>query len=85
MRPTIITILLLSCSNLFMTFAWYAHLKELSSMMCMDAYMDVGGRQRLEQVVDAQMPRAHGCAGAAKAELNVKKYLRFNLNTRSDS
>lgn len=31
MRPTLITILLLSCSNLFMTFAWYAHLKELSS------------------------------------------------------
>lgn len=31
MRPTILTILLLSCSNLFMTFAWYAHLKELSS------------------------------------------------------
>ena len=31
MRPTLITILLLSFSNLFMTFAWYAHLKELSS------------------------------------------------------
>ena len=31
MRSTIITILLLSCSNLFMTFAWYAHLKELNS------------------------------------------------------
>jgi uncharacterized protein (DUF486 family) len=31
MRPAIITILLLSCSNLFMTFAWYAHLKELGS------------------------------------------------------
>lgn len=31
MRPTVITILLLSCSNLFMTFAWYAHLKELGS------------------------------------------------------
>ncbi|NTV14106.1 MAG: DMT family protein [Desulfobulbaceae bacterium] len=31
MRPTIITILLLSCSNLFMTFAWYGHLKELNS------------------------------------------------------
>lgn len=26
-----ITILLLSLSNIFMTFAWYAHLKELSS------------------------------------------------------
>ena len=25
------TILLLACSNLFMTFAWYAHLKELRS------------------------------------------------------
>lgn len=31
MRPTVITVLLLSCSNLFMTFAWYAHLKEFSS------------------------------------------------------
>jgi len=31
MRATVITVLLLSCSNLFMTFAWYAHLKELSS------------------------------------------------------
>jgi uncharacterized protein (DUF486 family) len=31
MRLTVITVLLQSCSNLFMTFAWYAHLKELSS------------------------------------------------------
>ena len=31
MRPTVITVILLSCSNLFMTFAWYAHLKEFSS------------------------------------------------------
>ena len=31
MRTIVITILLLSCSNLFMTFAWYAHLKELRS------------------------------------------------------
>lgn len=31
MRPTIITILLLSLSNLFMTFAWYGHLKELNT------------------------------------------------------
>jgi len=30
--PTILkTALLLACSNLFMTFAWYAHLKELRS------------------------------------------------------
>lgn len=30
MRQTIITVLLLSMSNVFMTFAWYAHLKELN-------------------------------------------------------
>ena len=29
MRPILITIGLLSLSNVFMTFAWYAHLKEL--------------------------------------------------------
>lgn len=30
MRPLLVTISLLSLSNVFMTFAWYAHLKELS-------------------------------------------------------
>ena len=30
MQPGFITIALLICSNVFMTFAWYAHLKELS-------------------------------------------------------
>lgn len=27
MKPAILTVLLLVCSNVFMTFAWYAHLK----------------------------------------------------------
>jgi len=31
MPPILISILLLICSNVFMTFAWYAHLKELNS------------------------------------------------------
>lgn len=31
MREISLTILLLVCSNVFMTFAWYAHLKELNS------------------------------------------------------
>ena len=30
MKPVLTTVLLLLCSNVFMTFAWYAHLKELS-------------------------------------------------------
>lgn len=31
MNPIIITIFLLMCSNIFMTFAWYGHLKELNN------------------------------------------------------
>jgi len=31
MRPIVISIGLLLCSNVFMTFAWYAHLKELNN------------------------------------------------------
>lgn len=30
MRSVLVTILLLTASNVFMTFAWYAHLKELN-------------------------------------------------------
>lgn len=30
MHPVLISILLLVCSNVFMTFAWYAHLKNLN-------------------------------------------------------
>ncbi len=32
MRPTLITVGLLCCSNVFMTFAWYGHLKNLSHL-----------------------------------------------------
>lgn len=31
MKPTLITIILLTLSNIFMTFAWYGHLKELNT------------------------------------------------------
>ena len=31
MNPVLMSILLLLCSNVFMTFAWYAHLKELNN------------------------------------------------------
>ena len=33
MSPVAIAILLLVCSNVFMTFAWYAHLKELNNRL----------------------------------------------------
>lgn len=31
MSPVLVSISLLVCSNVFMTFAWYAHLKELNN------------------------------------------------------
>jgi hypothetical protein len=31
MNPIFLTIILLFCSNIFMTFAWYGHLRELNS------------------------------------------------------
>ena len=31
MHPILMSVLLLICSNVFMTFAWYAHLKELNN------------------------------------------------------
>lgn len=33
MNPILSTVLLLICSNVFMIFAWYAHLKELSNKL----------------------------------------------------
>ncbi len=30
MNPVLVSVFLLVCSNVFMTFAWYAHLKEMS-------------------------------------------------------
>ncbi|MBU0944052.1 MAG: DMT family protein [Proteobacteria bacterium] len=33
MHPIVLTISLLLCSNVFMTFAWYAHLKELNNKL----------------------------------------------------
>ncbi len=31
MKPVVSTVLLLICSNIFMTFAWYGHLKQLNN------------------------------------------------------
>lgn len=31
MNPILTSMLLLMCSNVFMTFAWYGHLKDMSS------------------------------------------------------
>lgn len=32
-NPIVLTVVLLVCSNVFMTFAWYAHLKEMNNKL----------------------------------------------------
>ena len=31
MHPVLVSVVLLMCSNVFMTFSWYAHLRELNN------------------------------------------------------
>jgi uncharacterized protein len=42
MPPALITILLLTTSNIFMTFAWYGHLKHTSSNICLVVLLSWG-------------------------------------------
>jgi uncharacterized protein (DUF486 family) len=48
MHPVLVSICLLVCSNVFMTFAWYAHLKELNNKPWMIAAFASWGIALLE-------------------------------------
>jgi len=58
MRPTLVTIVLLSISNLFMLFAWYAHLKELNSKPWIIAVLVSWGIAFLEYMFQVPANRA---------------------------
>ncbi len=47
MPPTITTILLLTLSNVFMTFAWYGHLKNLSALSVFIPFVMLYMREKL--------------------------------------
>lgn len=51
MRPVFLTIVLLTLSNVFMTFAWYAHLKELNHRPWMVAALFSWGIAFLEYML----------------------------------
>ncbi len=57
MRPYVITILLLTCSNVFMTFAWYAHLRNLSAKPWFIAVLVSWGIAFLEYVLQVPANR----------------------------
>ena len=48
MKPVATTVMLLLCSNVFMTFAWYAHLKELNNRVWVVAALVSWGIALLE-------------------------------------
>lgn len=58
MRPTLVTIVLLGISNLFMLFAWYAHLKELNSKPWIVAVLVSWGIALLEYMFQVPANRA---------------------------
>jgi uncharacterized protein (DUF486 family) len=57
MRPIFLSIALLICSNIFMTFAWYAHLKELNNRPWIVAAIISWGIALLEYVLQVPANR----------------------------
>ena len=72
MRPFAVTILLLLCSNVFMTFAWYAHLKNLSAKPWIVAVLVSWGIAVFEYVLQVPANRA----GIAVMKLGQLKILQ---------
>jgi uncharacterized protein (DUF486 family) len=70
MSVTITTIALLICSNVFMTFAWYAHLKNLNSKPWFIAVLVSWGIAFFEYVLQVPANRI-GYATMTLAQLKV--------------
>ncbi|WP_029917507.1 DMT family protein [Pelobacter seleniigenes] len=57
MRTVLTSVMLLMCSNLFMTFAWYAHLKELNNKPWLLAALASWGIALLEYLLQVPANR----------------------------
>lgn len=70
MRPVWLTILLLSLSNVFMTFAWYAHLKELNHKPWLVAALVSWGIAFFEYMLQVPANRiGHGVLSVAQLKM----------------
>ncbi|MBP7275934.1 MAG: DMT family protein [Kiritimatiellae bacterium] len=65
------TALLLALSNLFMTFAWYAHLKDLRSKPWIIAALASWGVALLEYLLQVPANRIGYSSGASLAQLKI--------------
>ena len=71
MRNVGFTILLLSLSNVFMTFAWYAHLKELSQRPWIVAALVSWGIAFFEYMLQVPGNRIGYASGMTLAQLKI--------------
>jgi uncharacterized protein len=65
------TILLLTCSNIFMTFAWYGHLKELRHKPLIVAVVVSWGIAFFEYLLQVPANRAGSDGGYSLAQLKI--------------
>src|SRR5687767_1006513 len=72
MTPMVQTVLLLICSNVFMTFAWYAHLRDLRSRPLIVAILVSWGIAFFEYVLQVPANRI----GAGVLQLSQLKILQ---------
>ena len=71
MPPAIITVFLLTLSNIFMTFAWYGHLKNLKSQPWIYAALISWGIALFEYCFQVPANRLGAKAGLATAQLKT--------------
>jgi uncharacterized protein len=72
MTPMVQTVLLLTCSNVFMTFAWYAHLRDLRSRPLIVAILVSWGIAFFEYVLQVPANRI----GSGVLQLSQLKILQ---------
>jgi len=71
MPPTLQTVLLLSASNVFMTFAWYGHLKNLSAKPWFVAALVSWGIALFEYLLQVPGNRIGYTSGLTLAQLKI--------------
>ena len=71
MQPLVKTVLLLICSNIFMTFAWYAHLKTLHDKALWIAIAASWSIALLEYAFQVPANRIGFDAGISLAQLKI--------------
>ena len=71
MTPTIRTILLLICSNVFMTFAWYGHLRNMNDKKWYIATLVSWGIALFEYLLQVPANRIGRAGGLSVAQLKI--------------